>query len=463
MSAYGWLVLLLLAIAFLLRVDFIFYILYVVVGVYLWSRWSAPRALGQLEARRTFRRRAFLGETVDVTLMLRNRSRLALPWVQFRESVPPELRMEESVQRVVTLGGRQSNTYTYHVKGLQRGYYRLGPLRLTSGDLFGLAKSRVGLLPPDYLTVYPRIVPLTHVGLPSRLPFGTIASHQRLFEDPARPMGVRDFRSGDSLRQINWKASAHTQKMLVRTFQPAISLETVILLDLHSEDYERRDRLYWTEWAIVVAASLATHLVNQRQAVGLISNGVDPLQLHEAARQFDQVTGRLGLEAGEPAGGEAGEQAGSRAPAHLPAASEGTATVAANAYTHLMPHPIPARNGRAHLMKVLEQLARLETRATVPFHAWASTTTGQLAWGVTILAITAQGDGRTCNVLHQMVRAGFNPILVAIEPSANFGQVRERARRLGFQAYNVAGRAELERLEQGRGHLAAGGATREAA
>lgn len=460
MSSYAWLVVLLLAVAFLLRVDFIFYILYVLVGVFLWSRWFAPRALSQLEASRTYRRRAFLGETVDVTVLLRNKSRLALPWVQFHESVPPELRLEESVQHVVTLGGRQSSTHTYHVKGLQRGYYQLGPLRLTSGDLFGLAKTRVGLLPPDYLTVYPRIVPLTHLGLPSRLPFGTIASHQRLFEDPARPMGVRDFRSGDSLRQINWKASAHTQKMLVRTFQPAISLETVILLDLHSADYERRDRLYWTEWAVVVAASLATHLVNQRQAVGLTSNGVDPLRLHEEARQFDEVTGRLGLGVGEQPSVAAGEQGSGGGVG--PTGVGDKASVATNQrpttndrpitnYTRLIPPPIPPRNGRAHLMKVLEQLARLETRATIPFHEWAPTKTLQLSWGVTILAVTAQGDERTCNTLHQMVRAGFNPILIAIEPSANFGQVRERARRLGFQAYNITGRAALNRLGQGAG------------
>ncbi len=426
MPPYLWLALLLLFVAFLLRVDFIYYILYVLVGVFLWSRWATPRAMRNLMAGRDYRHRAFLGETVEVTLTLTNPSRLALPWVQFHESVPPELRLEESTQRVVSLGGRQTRSHTYHVKGLQRGYYRLGPLRLTGGDLFGLAKARVGYLAPDYLTVYPRIVPLSRLGLPSRLPFGTIGSHQRLFEDPARPMGARDFRSGDSQRQINWKASAHTQKLLVRTFEPAISLETLILLDLHAEDYERRDRLYWTEWAIVAAASLATHLVNQRQAVGLMSNGVDPLRLQEDARQFDEVTGRLVFD---------------------------SATGGQNLRAH-MPPPIAPRAGRPHLMKLLEQLARLDARETIPLHEWASTAGVHLSWGVTIVAITGQGDVPRCNALHQLARAGFNPILVAVEPDANFGRVREQARRLGFRAYNLSSRAELERWEQSAGRPA---------
>lgn len=416
MSLYVWLLLLLLAIAFLLRVDFIYYILYVVIGVYLWSRWYTPRAMRGLLVSRNYRQRAFLGEVVEVTLSLRNTKRLTLPWIQFHESLPPELKIEENVQKVISLKGKQTVDYRYHVKGLQRGYYRIGPLRLSGGDLFGLGQTQRGYLAADYLTVYPRIIPLTQLGLPSRLPFGTIGSKQRLFEDPARPMGVREFRSGDSLRQMNWKASAHTQKLLVRTFQPAISLETMILLDLHSDSYDRRERLFSTEWAIVIAASVATHLTNQRQAVGLLSNGIDPLRLQEESREFDDTTGRLLSKAGSNS----------------------------ESYDRYLPATIPPRAGRPHLMKLLEQLARVETQNTIPFAAWAPVACLNLSWGVTILAITAQGDERTCNTLHRLVRSGFNPILVAVEPDANFGLVRERARRLGFQAFNISSPRKLD-------------------
>lgn len=428
MSRYSWLLLLLLAIAFLLRVDFIFYILYIVVGVFMWSRWHTPRALRKLTAEREYRRRAFLGESVEVKLTLTNNSHLTIPWIQIQEHVPPELRVEESVQLVRSIGGRRTISHTYHVKGLQRGYYLLGPLRLTSGDLFGLSKPRYGYLAPDFLTVYPRIIPLARLGLPSRLPFGTIASRQRLFEDPARPMGVREFRSGDSLRRMNWKASAHTGKHLVRTFEPAISLETVILLDLHSGSYERRNRHEATEWAIVVAASLATHLINQRQPVGLSSSGVDPLRLQADERVFDEVTGRLLFES---------------------AAAKGSLS----RYTA---PAIAPRNGRPHLMKILEQLARLDVRETIPFPEWASIATTNLSWGVTVLAITAQGDETTSNALHQLARNGFNPILIAVEPTANFGRVRERARRLGFRAYNISGRPALAQWQQPRSGPAEG-------
>lgn len=421
MSQYVWLVVLLLAVALLLRVDFIYYILYVVTGVFIWSQWYASRVLKGVMAGRDFAGRAFLGERVPVTVTLANDSRLSLPWLQVSDSVPPELSMGEPVERVVSVPARGRASFTYYVQSQQRGYYRLGPMRLASGDLFGLARSRSAFLPASFLTVYPRILPITRLGLPSQLPFGTIASRRRLFEDPSRPMGVRSFRSGDSLRQLNWKASAHTNELLVRRLEPAISLETYILLNLHRGDYPRRDWQILTEWAIVVAASLANHLTTQRQAVGLLSNGVDPLRTSEASRQYDKTSGRLVYES----------------------------ETADNSGAFDMAGRIQARGGREHLMRLLEQLARLESVNTAPFNAWATPATASLNWGVTVLTITARGDEATSSTLHRLRRNGFNPVLIAVEPDAEFGRVRARAGTLGFQAYQISGRDSLEAWQAG--------------
>ena len=61
------------------------------------------------------------------------------------------------------------------------------------------------------------------------------------------------------------------------------------------------------------------------------------------------------------------------------------------------------------------------------------------------MAITANGSEAVCHSLHRLVRTGLNPILITVEPDHNFGLVRERARRLGFAAYNVAHPADLDR------------------
>lgn len=421
MGQFFGLIIILMLVAFLLKVDFIFYLVYVSIGLYAWNRWYTPRILGHILARRDFTDHAFWGEDVQIVLRLENTSRLGVPWLHLRESVAVELETRQATNRVFSLRGHETTEFTYFVQTRRRGYYRLGPMRLKTSDLFGLFAEQARSLPADYLTVYPRIWTLSQLNLPSRLPFGVIGSHQRLFEDPARPMGVRQFRSGDSLRQINWKASAHThgQHLLVKTYEPAISLETAVFLNLHTGDYIGRDRAYTIEWAIEVAASLATHLVDLRQPVGLVSNGIDPLHQSEGQPvEFDEQSGRL-----------------------LISKTTQTSQVA-------LPPAIPPRPGRPHLMKILEQLARLEAGETVPFSQWAATACLDLSWGVTILVINPSGSEASCQTLHRLVRAGFNPILLVVEPDSEFSRVRERARYLGFAAYHVTEKRDLERWQR---------------
>jgi uncharacterized protein (DUF58 family) len=406
----AYLIITLLIIAFTLRVDFVFYIIYVCVGLYVWGRWYTPRALTKLQVERKFHDHAFWGERLPITLQVTNNNRLGLPWLQLQESVALELRGSEATDHVMSLPAKETAEITYTVYARRRGYYKLGPMQVATSDLFGLYQERYGRIPPSYFTVYPRLIPLTQLGLPSRLPFGTIASPQRLFADPARPLGVRDYQSGDSLRQINWKASAHTRHLLVKTFQPAISLETAVLLNLNQDDYNRRTRLDTIEWAIEVAASLAAHLIEQRQAVGLITNGADPLQGAEDT-DFDEASGRLQRQ-----------------------------TLSSEATAAIVPRP-----GRNQLMRILERLARIEAIPTVTFTDWAQRACHSLSWGTTLLIITATGDEATCQTLHRLVRIGLNPVLLTVEGMYNFAQVRERARRLGFAAYEVTRQEDLDR------------------
>ena len=409
----------------LLRVEFLFYLVYFCIGLYVWGRWITPWSLARLSVWREFADHAFLGEEVPVRVHVWNRSRLPLPWLEVAESAAIDLRARGATNDVLALGGREAASFDYTVRATRRGQYRIGPLYLSSGDLFGFFDEQRRRHDADYITVYPRITALVELGLPSRLPFGAIASRQRLFEDPTRPAGVREYRSGDPLNQINWKVSGHARSLMVKTFQPAISLDSVILLNLHRGDYGEREWRTTTEWAIELAASFAAHLIAQRQAVGLITNGVDSLRgvAREAADQ-DERTGRAS------------------APPYASGDTPGVAPTDALA-DYAVPPPIPPHGGRDHLMKVLERLARVEADDTVPFAQWVAPACMSLGWGMTILAITPRADEATCNALHRLVRAGFNPILFVVEGRQRPRELRARARRLGFTAYQVAQRADL--------------------
>jgi uncharacterized protein (DUF58 family) len=290
--------------------------------------------------------------------------------------------------------------------------------------LFGF-DSAIAHIDPDYLTVYPRIIPFARLKFPSLLPFGSVESKQKLFEDPSRPIGVRDYQAGDTPRHINWKTSARQQKLLVRTLQPAVSLETFVLLNLNKNDYSRRGWRDSTEWAITTAASFAAHLIDRRQAVGMAVNGVDPLLLYDEKgieqASFDGESGRLESRSAGTTGLDDDIQA--RSPT---------------------PPPMRPRSGRDYLMKLLEILARIESAPLIEFAKWSAQCCTGLSWGVTILVITAQSDEDCCRAVQRLKKMGYNPVLVVVEPFANFEQVKVRAQRLGFPAFHISKKSDLD-------------------
>lgn len=395
MSELPLVLLLLLGLALLLRMDAVFYVVYVLAGTYALARWWTGNSLRRLQVNRHFTEHIFVGEEIGVRIEIANRSWWPVPWVRYEETPPLPLSSGEMIRRAMTLGPKERTNFTYTLVGRQRGYYSIGPGILRTGDLFGFADAEGILDVPAHLVVYPRVIPLAHVELTSRSPHGTVFSRQQIFADPTRIIGLRPYRAGDPWRSIDWKSSARVGDLQVKKYEPAISLTSVIFVDLDTAAYTRAWRIAASEWAIVVAASLANYLVGERQAVGVASNGLDV-----------------------PTGGRCWR--------------------------------IPPRPGRAHLMRVLEALARAGLVETTPLADWLSLAVAGLPWGTTVIAVTPSGDEAMCAALHRLSRMGLNPVLVVVEAYADFGAVRERARRLGVVAYQVSDEGELRRWQTGR-------------
>ena len=88
--------------------------------------------------------------------------------------------------------------WEYTVKCENRGFYRIGPARLKSGDLFGFFGSEKELAVNDYLLVYPRIVPLPEMGMPAARPLGETRGGIAIFQDESRAVGASGVRGGGS-------------------------------------------------------------------------------------------------------------------------------------------------------------------------------------------------------------------------------------------------------------------------
>jgi len=240
-------------------------------------------------------------------------------------------------------------------------------------------------------------ISLANLKFPSHSPLGSLRHTQPIFEDPTRVKGKRDYIAGDSLRRVDWKTTATTGRMHVKLFEPSIALETMTFLDLNIQSYHYRARIDSTELAIVIAASISNWIIDKGQTVGLYTNGEDPL------------------------------------------AVDGRAQV------------LPSRNGRAHLIRVLETLARIRTSdAQDVLATQIQNHRVHLPWGTTLIIITGSVGDALLNELFQARRSGQNAIIIISGRAVGVKEIQSRAGYFGIPVVPIANESDLERWGHGR-------------
>jgi len=230
-------------------------------------------------------RRAFVGETVELTVEVDNHKVLPLSWLCVTDLLPEGLTLEGAsagpganvLYEVFALRWYERLRKRYRIRCHTRGYFRLGPAHFVSGDVFGIFKVQARDPHADWLIVYPNVHPIEAFGLPATDPFGDFKARQRLLEDPLRTIGVRDHQHGDGLRRIHWKATARRQRLQSRLYEPAASHNLVLFLNIATLDLPWLGTIPETlERLVSVTASLANYAIEQRYTVGVVVNSSVP-------------------------------------------------------------------------------------------------------------------------------------------------------------------------------------------
>jgi uncharacterized protein (DUF58 family) len=242
--------------------------------------------LDNLHYQRQFsEQRVLFGEVVTLSLSVENAKLLPLPWLEIEDTIPRPL----PIKGVKLHGGLRNDlvaleclfsprwyeriTRRYTIQCNARGVHTFGPTKLSSGDVFGFISREMELSNRQYLLVYPLVAPLQSFGLPARHPFGDRRTPQRLLEDPSRIVGVRDYTYGDSLRRVNWKATARTMTMQSNIYEATTTHSLVLFLNVIAQlDIYYGIRPDLQELSICATASVANWALDQGYAVGLYSN-----------------------------------------------------------------------------------------------------------------------------------------------------------------------------------------------
>jgi uncharacterized protein (DUF58 family) len=272
----------------LLRYNLLFLLslfLALIGGVSLW--WARTCLVG-VSYRRSFEStRLFYGEEIDFGVEIVNAKPLPLAWLRAEDEAPEALDFGAAklsyshrprrrlLVNLLSLRWYERVTRHYRLRAVRRGAWQFGPVEIASGDIFGFDIRRASLPDTEFLLVYPKIVPLTALGLPALRPFGDLRTPQRLLEDPLRLTGAREYAPGDSFRHIHWKATARRPSLQTKVFDPSATRPLAIFLNINTFElaYEGIDPDL-QEYAVSAAASIAHWATDNHHAVGLYVNSM---------------------------------------------------------------------------------------------------------------------------------------------------------------------------------------------
>ena len=250
----------------------------------LWDRFAFRRVK---HTRFFSRQRAFIGDSLEYSVTLYNDKILPLIWVDIQDAFPDGLELAGGHLRTAGLELAQQHkitasllpyqrvTWKYTLRCTRRGYHRIGPVRLRSGDIFGFSSTETQFSETDHLLVYPRVVDLQQLILPAEHPSGDARGLRPLFQDTTRFIGHREYRPSDPMKHIDWKASARVQKLQTKVFEPVVSLNVLIALNgTTGESAWQGTHRRLFERAVTAAASAASFYSDRGYSFGLASNAV---------------------------------------------------------------------------------------------------------------------------------------------------------------------------------------------
>ncbi len=256
--------------AFSTGITFLFFLVYLLGALVLGSWIFARHGLRGVRAGyHVMNPRAHVGEVLQAVYRIDNGSGLGKPWVELwnESSLPATL-----PGRVIGVRGRASRQWLAKVTLSRRGSYRLGPLRVRTGDPFGLFTTEMVVGQPTGVVVFPKTQPLPHWRLPPSPVDGSRPARRRF--DTASPLvsSIRPYVQGDAINRIHWLSSVRHNELQVKEFDLEQAADLWMILDLDRSTHAGVGDEASVETAVTATASIALQTLGENRAVGLTAS-----------------------------------------------------------------------------------------------------------------------------------------------------------------------------------------------
>ncbi len=237
------------------------------------SKGFPPESKGSFGLERRAPERALAGETILVELSVSNNGG-NLERIHLEDEPPYQAKLERgSASLDAPLKKGAAVTLRYELVFREPGDYQFGVTGVTLRSMFGLSEKTFVFFAPFSIRIYPKLLrpKLSPVQAPA---FGWAGMTQSAYRGGKLGfMNIREYAAGDTIRDLNWKATARFGRRLVNEWQVERGIDCVVIVDLFADDLPRVGG--WSARGEVIEASyeLVTSFLASGNRVGMLIMG----------------------------------------------------------------------------------------------------------------------------------------------------------------------------------------------
>ncbi len=208
-----------------------------------------------------------------VNLRLRGHERRPL-LLEVQDLHPGDWPVHGLPRRVLLPVGRELEV-PYRITPIERGQFEFGQCQLRLRSPLGLWWQQRKAGRAQSVRVYPNFAPLAKLAMiGAEQASRVVGAHlKRRRGEGTEFQQLREYRTGDSMRQIDWKASQRARKLISRDYQDERNQQVLLLLDTGRRLLAHDAGLIHFDHVLNAALMVAYMALRQGDAVGLLAAG----------------------------------------------------------------------------------------------------------------------------------------------------------------------------------------------
>ena len=188
--------------------------------------------------------------------------------IQVKDDYPQQFPVSTDTLQAV-LPGNTTETITYTIHPTSRGKYTWGDIQIRQLGNWGLAWSNWKVAAKQPVAVYPDLMGLRSLTIRLTLENTGMMRRARRIGNGTEFAELREYSQGDDIRLIDWKATAHKHRPLIKVLEPEKEQTLFILLDRGRLMTAQVQGLKRFDWGINATLSLALAGLSRGDKVGV--------------------------------------------------------------------------------------------------------------------------------------------------------------------------------------------------